>query len=444
MMGMLLAMRDLSLRLKTYHTPAGVPLDMPKHIIFQFDNSRENKVRVLRSYTYIHIISALQNRYMFTYLSMLVEMCHLDRIDVNFLVVGHTHASIDQFFSVLAKAIDRTKCIVSPLALEKVIREAFKNDIRQRKVIVVRQIRVVHNYTEALKYIVNKKIKYFVVPHNFKITRHMHRAITQYRLFSTNNTWLPRIPEYVPTKEILESYELFVMEHKQYDSIGGVDRFDTYTGIDATSRENDKSGAVLRRVINRQEVMEDMAKMEAECILQCEIHCENPDIDAIVPTSQISNELKWELEVMLKGANTQAEGFIIWVQQSRIDEFARKIAPLVPECEDIEREAELVDRDYARQHRPEYLRLIKDSIMNMDASIDFALPDRSAASQHDIMQLIVMSEAQKKKRLQAEKDVEKISKKTGAAKISAAARNIFSLIWPDRFISVSHSDGMAN
>jgi hypothetical protein len=84
---------------------------------------------------------------MFTYLSMLVEMCDFDRIDVNFLVVGHTHASIDQFFSVLAKAIDRTKCIVSPLALKKVIKEAFVNDIRQRKVIVVRQIRVVHNYT---------------------------------------------------------------------------------------------------------------------------------------------------------------------------------------------------------------------------------------------------------------------------------------------------------
>jgi hypothetical protein len=53
MMGILLAMADLSARLKTNRTPAGVPLDMPKHIIFQFDNSRENKVCVLRSYTYI-------------------------------------------------------------------------------------------------------------------------------------------------------------------------------------------------------------------------------------------------------------------------------------------------------------------------------------------------------------------------------------------------------
>jgi hypothetical protein len=110
---------------------------------------------------------------MFTYLSMLVEYQHFDRIDVNFLVVGHTHASIDQFFSVVAKAIDRAKFIASPMALEKIIRGAFVTDLRQRKVSVVEQIRVVYNYTIAMKNIVNTRIKYFTVPHNFKIFRYL-------------------------------------------------------------------------------------------------------------------------------------------------------------------------------------------------------------------------------------------------------------------------------
>lgn len=35
---------------------------------------------------------------------MLIEMEQFNEIYVNFLIVGHTHASIDQFFSVLKKA----------------------------------------------------------------------------------------------------------------------------------------------------------------------------------------------------------------------------------------------------------------------------------------------------------------------------------------------------
>ena len=39
---------------------------------------------------------------MFAYLSMLVELKVFDEILVNFLIVGHTHTSIDQYFSVLS------------------------------------------------------------------------------------------------------------------------------------------------------------------------------------------------------------------------------------------------------------------------------------------------------------------------------------------------------
>lgn len=109
---------------------------------------------------------------MFTFMSLLVERCHLDQIDINFLIVGHTHGSIDQFFSVLAKAIDRAGFIGSPLALEKVVRSAFVNDPKGREVTIFRQIRTVYNYTYALKNVVNPNIKWFTVPHNFKITRH--------------------------------------------------------------------------------------------------------------------------------------------------------------------------------------------------------------------------------------------------------------------------------
>ena len=42
---------------------------------------------------------------MFAYLSLLVEQRHFDEIRVNFLIFGHTHAPIDQYFSVITKKL---------------------------------------------------------------------------------------------------------------------------------------------------------------------------------------------------------------------------------------------------------------------------------------------------------------------------------------------------
>lgn len=55
---------------------------------------------------------------MFAYLSLLVERLHFEKVYVNFLIVGHTHTTIDQYFSVITKAICSKKFIGSPLALQ--------------------------------------------------------------------------------------------------------------------------------------------------------------------------------------------------------------------------------------------------------------------------------------------------------------------------------------
>ena len=53
---------------------------------------------------------------MFAYLSLLVEQGHFDEIQVNFLIVGHTHTTIDQYFSVITKQLYE-KFVGSPLSL---------------------------------------------------------------------------------------------------------------------------------------------------------------------------------------------------------------------------------------------------------------------------------------------------------------------------------------
>jgi hypothetical protein len=105
--------------------------DFPKTLSVQFYNCGENK-----------------NKTMFSYLSLLVEGKIFDRIYVNFLIVGHTHNSLDQFFSVLSAAIHKAKWIGSPLAFFHLVSTAPEGSNRP---LVMKFIHAVHDFAEAFK-----------------------------------------------------------------------------------------------------------------------------------------------------------------------------------------------------------------------------------------------------------------------------------------------------
>jgi len=59
---------------------------VPDCIMFQYDNYGENK-----------------NQFLMGFFSMLVETKQVKYVELHFLLVGHTHCSVDQYFSVLSK-----------------------------------------------------------------------------------------------------------------------------------------------------------------------------------------------------------------------------------------------------------------------------------------------------------------------------------------------------
>jgi len=129
---------------------------------------------------------------MFGYASALVELGYFDAIDINFLIVGHTHSSIDQYFSVLSKAIKKAEFIGSPISLQALCNQAHKDRARPA---VNRQIEVYYNVVDALKPYINNKIHFYQVPHCYVFRRLGNKCIMQYKLFSTHVSWLPLQPE---------------------------------------------------------------------------------------------------------------------------------------------------------------------------------------------------------------------------------------------------------
>jgi hypothetical protein len=81
---------------------------------------------------------------MFCYASLLVELGYFEEVNINFLVVGHTHCNLDQNFSVLSNKIFRSQYIASPLAMRDLLGIAHK-DKNERPLYNV-QIEVVHDY----------------------------------------------------------------------------------------------------------------------------------------------------------------------------------------------------------------------------------------------------------------------------------------------------------
>ena len=105
---------------------------------------------------------------MFAYARELVELGYFDALDINFLIVGHTHSSIDQYFSVLSKAIKSAEFIGSPISLQALCSQAHKDrtaNYSEPSTWCMLQI------VDALKPYINKKIKFFQVPNFFSYRR---------------------------------------------------------------------------------------------------------------------------------------------------------------------------------------------------------------------------------------------------------------------------------
>ena len=149
---------------------------------------------------------------MFTYLALLIQEAKFKVIEVFFLIVGHTHTSIDQFFSVLSRVIWKSHFLGSPLSLQSLLAnemvanvslsgKSWANDseINERKLkskpLLVRKLSVVYDMKAALLPLINDSIHYYVIPHQFRFELFQGVCAMQYKLFSSQKNFLPLRPE---------------------------------------------------------------------------------------------------------------------------------------------------------------------------------------------------------------------------------------------------------
>jgi hypothetical protein len=128
---------------------------------------------------------------MFTYLSLLIEEGFFDTIQVNFLIVGHTHTTIDQYFSSVSKSLSKCSFIGSPMSFRNML-----NSVSDSPPMINRKLVVFYDYKSWLTPIINKALKWYSLPHVFLFSRHpLGRCFCQHKPFSTSPKFLPEQPE---------------------------------------------------------------------------------------------------------------------------------------------------------------------------------------------------------------------------------------------------------
>ena len=164
---------------------------MPRVLYVQADNASDNK-----NYAMIGFLAAL----------VLHDYCH--EVQLSFLLVGHTHEDIDQFFSVLTRHMNNAKVVKTPQAFQEELQKAATG---KKRCVDASIVDAVLDWTSALKPFSNQTIagiqratfteqrtdgcseeKEVRVSHVFRFTKRADGAVVMhYKEFSSDECWLP-------------------------------------------------------------------------------------------------------------------------------------------------------------------------------------------------------------------------------------------------------------
>ena len=228
---------------------------------------------------------------MFCYLSHIIELGLMDEIHLLFLIVGHTHNPLDQWFSVLGGAIYDAEFFGSRMALHNLYTSAHHNEQAQASHVNI-QLTVIHDYVKLYDPWINDDIHYYGIPQRYKIWRFGGIAITQYMILSPavqwleGKSWLPRIPHsFVSSEESMLNAQTDIAV-QQFTSIGGEAAMLKAHNIhvsDGSKITGDslKATALLYKARNFSESLPDLLDVEAAAISEQILRFEKESLDGV-------------------------------------------------------------------------------------------------------------------------------------------------------------------
>jgi hypothetical protein len=180
---------------------ANLTLEILRQVLVDLDGS--NSLPTLPSSTFylqVDNCGENKNRTMLAFLTDLVKRGVFLKVKLGFLMVGHTHEDIDQFFSVIAKHLRKIDVICADQpSLFKAIEEAFAH-WKDRPVVKTFSATSMFDYVEWYGQLIDPELHYFQEPHVFRIKKfrdpnavNADEVVTllHYKMWVESAVWLP-------------------------------------------------------------------------------------------------------------------------------------------------------------------------------------------------------------------------------------------------------------
>lgn len=258
----------------------------------------------------------VQNYTVFTLVSLMVQKGFFKAVHINFLIVGHTHCSIDQYFSVVARALHRCSYIASPLALETVWSTAFTGDDKGRlNPLVIRKIDAVYDLKAEFAQFRAPPISCISFPFCFKFTLYFGIVTLQYKQYSTHRDWLPQRPENVDLATIKNVPVRSKIPVSNFDFAGGRGVFFKSIGVNRVNLDmtlNDSATVAIQQLTALSTLADRLTRMEALSLLTMR-HRFEKDGDGIPSESLISSTIR---ELLVK-SNSKFRGVLIPIRHDQ-------------------------------------------------------------------------------------------------------------------------------
>ena len=148
-------------------------------LYLQLDNCSENK-----------------NRTLFAFLNDLVHRNIFAEVHAGFLMVGHTHEDIDQFFSTISSWLKKfdTICPDVPSFIQA-IGNAFTNSEKmksQKPAVIQLNASMIHDYDIHYEPHINKELAHHSQPHQFRFKKFDGIVLCHYKMWAVDAEYLPK------------------------------------------------------------------------------------------------------------------------------------------------------------------------------------------------------------------------------------------------------------
>ena len=268
---------------------------------------------------------------MFCFLSHIIEDCYFDEIEIFFLVVGHTHNILDQWFGVLARAIRKANFIGSVLALHAIYKIAHAEKVEHLRPKVVHQIEVYHDFRKYYGPLLNNDIHHFGIPLRWKLKRDELLAVStsQYQVVSPTaglshlETWQP-LASKLANIESIGSVDLSL-----FMSYGGPEVLYNTLGINTSKHASsvDLLTDIAKTRSKKSTAVGDVADVlplirdiEVRAILETEKRLEAESEGLSTEKVALSKDEINLIDKEITAGNSSKGGRIVWLRRSKISD----------------------------------------------------------------------------------------------------------------------------